>query len=292
MLRITSTKDDEQARIPGGLKGTYIERSDHYPNKELIVTKKNTVPNWDNGKRVEYTTDVCGVLFTYETDADLIELYLKGRYLKSLGKTVDLYIKYLPYSRMDRTEGDEQAPTLKYIADLINSVGFDRVIITEPHSDVCMALINNSIKVEFVKMLLERIERMDVDFTNAYFMFPDATALKRYEHYYPNKYFLGLKNRDFKTGKITNYRLVPPDGGYDTAQEVYIIDDLCAKGTTALNAGRELQKLGFKNIYLLVAHCEDSIFDGELLKDDSPIKVIYTSNTIIRRAKHKKIMEI
>jgi ribose-phosphate pyrophosphokinase len=142
-----------------------------------------------------------------------------------------------------------------------------------------------------MRLMLDRLKFDRVITDSSYLMFPDTTAFKRYEKMLPNRYFLGLKNRDFKTGKITSYRLVPPEGQLDPRQAVFIVDDLCAKGTTALNAGLELKKLGFQNIYLVVPHCEDTVFDGELLKDDSPVKLIYTKGTMIR-PEHPKIKVI
>lgn len=62
----------------------------------------------------------------------------------------------MPYSRMDRTEGIAIF-TLKHLCKLINSLKFESVTIYEPHSDVCIALLDRVKIVNMSKMLAERL---------------------------------------------------------------------------------------------------------------------------------------
>jgi ribose-phosphate pyrophosphokinase len=126
-----------------------------------------------------------------------------------------------------------------------------------------------------------------------YVMYPDASAEKRYSERLEMKYLLGIKHRDWATGKIIHYQAFNTTGEeLNTKSNVFIVDDLCAKGTTAYNAGLALRDLGFKRIYLMVAHCEPSIFDGLLLNKESPLKTIYTSDSMIRPESGKiKVIE-
>lgn len=56
-----------------------------------------------------------------------------------------------------------------------------------------------------------------------------------------------------------------------------MIDDICSKGGTFYYGSKELNKYGCKDMYLYVSHCENTILDGELLKEDSLFKSIYNT---------------
>ena len=44
----------------------------------------------------------------------------------------------------------------------------------------------------------------------------------------------------------------------------------------------KLKEIGAKDIYLVVTHCEDTIFDGDILKTDL-IKKVYTTDSILSK---------
>ena len=58
------------------------------------------------------------------------------------------------------------------------------------------------------------------------------------------------------------------------------------QGGTFFYSAKALKDLGANNIYLYVSHCENSIFEGELLKTDF-IKKIYTTNSIFTKKDEK-----
>ena len=51
----------------------------------------------------------------------------------------------------------------------------------------------------------------------------------------------------------------------------------------------KLKELGATNIYLYVTHCENSIYDGELLKNNGLIEKIYTTDSILTNTESPKI---
>lgn len=250
-----------------------------------------------NGKEVQFETFPNGetkviidennieivnlISFKYKGDSDLIKLMFVKRYLDDHELSVMnyLYIYYMPYSRMDRVEGNSVF-TLKYISDFINNLKFERVEVIEPHSDVTAALLNN-VKAKFINFDLLPLVMKDVGFDKEkdYLFFPDAGAQKRYHSLLGFKQLVGYKHRDFETGEIKSLQVVG-EVPYEK-RKIIIVDDLSSYGGTFLHSGNKLKELGFKEIYLLVAHAEDSIFKGKLLKDDSPITKIFTTNSII-----------
>ena len=69
-------------------------------------------------------------------------------------------------------------------------------------------------------------------------------------------------------------------GSNVAGKDVLIIDDICSKGGTFKYSAIELKKLGAKNIYLYISHCEN-VIDIEALKEAGITKV-FTTNSIYR----------
>ena len=94
--------------------------------------------------------------------------------------------------------------------------------------------------------------------------------------------------RNFATGEIIDHELVIT--GMAAPERVLIVDDLCSRGGTFYSmANQLLQRFGERvDIYLAVGHCEKNVFNGELVKDSSPIRTIFTSDSIVR-PNHRKI---
>jgi ribose-phosphate pyrophosphokinase len=221
------------------------------------------------------------VTLKYEDDSDLIKLMFVKEYLDRFRNTkfTNLTIYYMPYSRMDRSEG-QSAFTLKYISKFINSLNFYSVTIVEPHSDVTPALIENC-KSVYINFDLLPVVMDEVGFNpnKDVLFFPDAGASKRYSKMkYPH--LVGHKHRDFKTGKIESLEVVGklPSEPF----KVIIVDDLSSRGGTFMFSAEKLKELGASEIYLLVAHAEDTIFDGDIFKTDL-INGVFTTNTIMSK---------
>ncbi|WP_406590276.1 ribose-phosphate pyrophosphokinase [Bacillus atrophaeus] len=237
-----------------------------FPNGELLLKKEEVVSKSKNH-----------ISFKYESDGDLIKLLILKNFLK---QEVDLTIYYMPYSRMDRSE-DGSPFTLKYIADFINSLGFTSVEIIEPHSDVTPALINNSCSNYINFNLIHKvIGETRFNSENDYLFYPDAGAAKRYSNMkFPH--LVGHKQRDFHTGEIKSLELVGciPEKTF----KAIIIDDLSSYGGTFIKSAEKLREAGASEVYLLVAHAENSIFEGDLFKTNLIDKVFTTDSLLTKQ---------
>lgn len=222
--------------------------------------------------------DLNDIKFKYENDGDLIKLRFVKMYLDTFDVNTRLCIYYMPYSRMDRSENGS-AFTLKYITEFINDLYFHKVYVVEPHSDVTTALLDSCIPLYKSFDLLPKVEE-EVGFNRDkdYLFFPDAGAQKRYHSLTGYKQLVGYKNRDFTTGKIESLQVIGKVPYSPESCKIIIVDDLSSYGTTFVKSSEALRELGFKEIYLLVIHAEDSIFHGDLFKH---IDKIFTTNSIL-----------
>lgn len=244
-----------------------------FPNGETIIDK-NLITQFSFVR----------IWWSYESDSDFMMLY----YIKSLldEHKIDssLTILYMPYSRMDRVS-DEYGFTLKWVSNFINSLNFRDVEILEPHSDVTLALVNNSysesVTAKYVNLILN-------ENLNAKLFFPDAGAQKRYGGMFEIESLVGFKHRDFKSGNIVDLQVL---GLVNEGDTIIIVDDLCSGGRTFLESAKKLKLLGANKVLLFITHCENTIYNGDLLKTDY-VDHIYTTNSIFKSYNEQKTEKI
>lgn len=224
----------------------------------------------------------------YENDKEMIALIYLAKHLNAHGcRNIHLYMPYIPNARQDRVKSSEDVFTLRYFASVINSLEFKSVTVLDPHSSVSEALIDNIIIEKPQKLIEDTIALIEKEEGEIPSMFyPDEGAGKRYSGMIPLPYAFGIKKRDWKTGKILGLDVA---GDTDNIRDknILIVDDICSKGGTFYFSAEKLKELGAKNIYLHVTHCENTVFEGELLKNDL-IKRIFTTNSILTK-QHEKI---
>lgn len=237
-----------------------IVEFEHFPNGETLLVQESLQKSLHEGQE-NY------VHFKYESDADLIQLMLVKKHLDSLLGMFDikvaLYIYYMPYSRMDRSE-EGSVFTLKHVASFINDLNFDHVFVVEPHSDVTPAVLNKSESLFINFDLIERVkEEVGFDIEEDYLMFPDAGASKRYGKMKAKNVAIGHKKRNFQTGHIEGFDIVFNNDEDTRGKKVIIVDDMTSYGGTFVHSEIALRKVyGFKEVYLLVAHAENSVLYG------------------------------
>lgn len=217
------------------------------------------------------------ISFKYSNDSDLIKLMFVKQYLSENYQSKNhLRIYYMPYSRMDRVEGIS-AFTLKYVSNFINDLNFDSVDVIEPHSNVTPALLNK-VKSNYINNILIKKVIKEIGFNENVdsIMFPDNGASQRYKNMKFKNVLIGNKTRNFQTGKITGLELI--GNKHPQGKKVLICDDLSSYGGTFVKSSIELKKEGFEEVYLLVAHAENSIFKGELFNH---IDKLFTTDSIL-----------
>lgn len=228
----------------------------------------------------------------YHSNEEMIFLMFLTRHLQNHGvNDIRLVMPYVPNARMDRVKKDEDVFTLKYFAEFINSLGFQRVYVLDPHSPVTEALINNIqiLPNTIYSSAMHKILSLG-DKDNTFLFFPDEGAMKRYAPDADRNYTFGIKQRDFATGKITSFDVVG-DKKYIDGCNVVIIDDICSRGGTIYHSAKKLKEFGAKKIYVIVTHCENTIADGELLKGDLIERVYTTDSTLTIRDEKIEVMK-
>jgi len=167
---------------------------------------------------------------------------------------VNLTIPYVPYARQDRIAEAGESLSIGVMANLINSMGFKRVTIYDPHSDVTPALINN-LEVVSLEQIVSRSELVTlVSEKEMTIVSPDAGAVKKVQKLAQKlnttNLVIGSKVRDSLTGEITGTKIEGDVEGKD----VIIFDDICDGGRTFIELSKVLKKMSANEIYLYVTH--------------------------------------
>ena len=239
-----------------------------FPDHSLLI-KLDPDKMFDNRGAIK-------VEWLYEGDSELFTLICVKRHIDRHFSTreVVLDMPYIPHARMDRVKSDEDVFTLKYFAEVINSLNFKIVWVRDAHSNVSLALIDNVIDTG-----VEAYVRKAAELAGADAMFyPDEGAMKRYSDNSELPYAFGMKKRDWKTGQILGLDIINAEN--IVGKDVLIVDDICSRGGTFYHSAKALKAAGAKSVSLYVTHCEETITLGELAASDGLVDHVYTTRSI------------
>ena len=250
------------------------------------------------GRSLPFYPDRIVIDWYYESDEECMTLWYLINHIRKYDNKVmvELYLRYIPNARMDRTKEMKEVFTLKYFAEFINMMNFDHVYVLDPHSNVSTALIDRVVELDVTKSINAVLYKLDMrNVNNLAIYFPDAGAMKRYKDLplLKNKtMFYGEKMRDWKTGVITGLCIYDRDGqrleeiSNDT--NVLMIDDIISYGGTLAYSADKLKELGVGRIFAYASHTENSVLDeekGTLLKrlKAGVVEKVFTTNSLINK---------
>ncbi len=237
-----------------------------------IDLKKLNIINFSDGhyhlKGGNISSETYGVSLSIKSFDDL---FLLAQFKQIYPLVENLKINYLLGARCDRRFSKSEALDLKIIAKFINNLGFKKVEILKPHSEISLALIDNSEGYNFnTEMLARCISENNLrDFS---IISPDAGASKWIEKELGRTDIIQCnKDRDVGTGEIKSIKFS------EQPKEVSIIvDDLCDGGFTFITLAKQLKAAGSKQVYLIITH---GIFSKGFRVFDGLIDGIYCTNS-------------
>lgn len=227
-------------------------------------------------RKMTGVTKTVTVKWLYEGDSELFTLICVKRHIDYYFHDSDVVLDmpYIPHARMDRVKSTEDVFTLKYFAEVINSLHFTAVYVRDAHSNVSLALINNVYDWGvrgYIEIAAEKSGAQAL-------FFPDEGAMKRYSEQSPMPYAFGMKKRDWETGKILGLDIINTEN--IVGKDVLIVDDICSRGGTFFHAAKALKAAGAKSVSLYVTHLESTVILGEMASTDGLVDHIYTTESI------------
>lgn len=268
---------------------------EHYPDGSQLLKFKEYETCFALGGK-PYTDGngyfIFDIRWIYENDEELVTIYFLTRHLQNIytkQNRINLSMFYCPNARQDRVKSHEDIFTLKYFAEIINSLNFDNVYIADPHSNVASALLNN-LRIVDISTKLKAWDTKAMG-KGQYIYFPDDGAMKRYKDYFSlAKKIYGVKERDWETGKILGLNIHDENGNKVSEEEVkghsvLMVDDIISYGGTMYYSALKLKEIGFEKIYAYATHTENSVLDeekGTFIKclNDRTVESLTTTDSI------------
>ncbi len=187
----------------------------------------------------------CVITWEFENEGEVIHVAQLVTLLKTLGRSPQLNIPFLPYGRQDKGISNHSTFALRVFAEQIQAMGFARISTLDAHSDVFLKLAGaeNVSPKELIYDVLVKTRAQVV-------ALPDHGASLRYD--FPGwPTITGQKERDALTGSLLYNGLV----GCDVAgKTVLIVDDICDGGMTFILFAKLLYGAGAKDVQLWTTH--------------------------------------
>lgn len=185
-----------------------------------------------------------------------------------------LDLPYIPYARQDRVCNAGEALSIKVFGRLINSLKYDMVQVTDPHSAVSLACIENVT----VRDQYSVFGDIKLSFNDVTIVAPDQGATKKCEEFAKKVGAKGVitcsKTRNLADGKIIGMTV---DGPEDMSNlNLLVLDDICDGGRTFIELALLLETRNPKTLELAVTH---GIFSKGVEVVANHYDHIYTTNS-------------
>lgn len=197
---------------------------------------------------------------------------------------VTAVVPYLCYARKDRRTKPHDPVTLRYVAQLFEAVGVDRVFVLDVHNP---AAFENAFRCRvetlearslFATHLAPALRDQEVTVLS-----PDAGGVKRADAFrrslarvLARPVDLGLMEKRRSAGVVSGEALFAEVAG----RQVVIVDDLISTGTTLLRAARSARAAGARGVTAVATHglfvgtagaaLADPVLDRILVADSVP----------------------
>lgn len=185
-------------------------------------------------------------------------LFFLGALRDASAARVTAVIPYLCYARKDRKSKPRDPVTTRYVAQLFEAMGVDRVVALDVHN---LAAFQNAFRIPaehleaknlFVEYFTPLVQQDEVVVVS-----PDVGGVKRAEEFRQAlSHALGREVHNAFLEKYRSAGIVSGDAVIgDVAGKVAIIlDDLISSGTTLARAAEACQARGAKTVYAATSH--------------------------------------
>lgn len=238
------------------IKLSYADYSDDLNYKSFNFP----VGEWN--VQVEYNDKIrftgVNILYEYDGDASIIQLLLIVDAIRRVGGNInELTIPYVPFSRQDRVCNRGEPHSLRVFCQLINNLKAASVIVTDPHSNVVEALLDNCHVVHQWEVFTDVIKDR---FISGYWLAsPDAGASKKIYELAKRVNTLGVlecgKQRCVADGRITGVTLPLNFAQVKDDHKIIMADDIADNGNSFIYLAKAMREAGFAGkLVLMVTH--------------------------------------
>jgi ribose-phosphate pyrophosphokinase len=196
---------------------------------------------------------------------------------------------YLGYARKDRRTKPQDPVATRYVAQMLEAVGADRIVAMDPHN---VAAFDNAFRIESVALdaqaLFARYFAQRLGAEPVAVVSPDLGGEKRAELFRQRLETMlarpvakGFMDKHRSMGEITGEIFAGDVAG----RVVVILDDLISSGGTMARAARACRAHGATRIFLAATH---GLFarDADKALRDAPVEEIVVTDTVATSEAH------
>lgn len=190
----------------------------------------------------------------FDNDGDLFKIAFLVNAARGINKNTHVILKipYFPYARQDRFTTLGSAFSLKVVADFINSLGINKVLIKDPHSVVVTTILNNCEIISSDYSKIDDLVRSNPFREKFIVVSPDAGAVKRSKaiaEKFDLRFAIADKKRNPATGQILSTEIF---GKIEAGDQIIVVDDICDGGRTFIELAKSIRKENYVTMHLFV----------------------------------------
>jgi ribose-phosphate pyrophosphokinase len=207
-------------------------------------------------------------------------LFFIGALRDASAERITAITPYLCYARKDRKSKARDPVTTRYIAELFEAVGADRVVTLDVHN---LAAFQNAFRIrtdhlEATQLLVRHFAPL-IQGNDVVVVSPDAGGVKRADEFRRaldratgQKAGSAFMEKHRSEGVVSGEVLVGDVAG----RTAIVIDDLISSGTTLIRAAQTCQAHGAVHIHAAASHGVFSAKAGEILSLPAIEKIVVT----------------
>lgn len=235
---------------------------------------------------------------TKDPSQKITEMLIFLSLLKDYGaKSISVLLPYFSYSRSDQRKDFQDPLTLKYLAQLYESAGLQKILTLDVHN---ISAYENAfrcpcINLEATSIFCDYVQNSQ-PIDSLVIVSPDLGGIKRAEKFRRNlESVLGqpvssvFLEKYRETDGLTGSKLVGSVQGSDAL----IYDDMISTGKTVLRAAQALRQAGARSVRVLATHGLFSENQDELLNSMLVDEFVVTdSNPILKSAEYMRYSKL
>ena len=237
------------------------------------------------GRDVFVLHSLCGDAEATVNDKLCHLLFFVGAFRDASATRVTAVVPYLCYARKDRRTKPRDPVTTRYVAQLFEAVGIDRLVTMDVHN---LAAFQNAFRrptehLEARRLFVDHVVPA-LDGREPIVVSPDAGGVKRADRF--REALVECVGHDVPMAFLEKYRSAGVVSGDAVVGDVsgriaLIVDDLISSGTTMLRAARACRARGAAGVIAMATHAvfsetaavvvADPAFDALVVTDTVPV---------------------
>lgn len=201
---------------------------------------------------------------------------------RAAARTVNVVIPYYGYARQERKAKPREPISAKMVADVLTTVGANRVIAIDLHAPAIQGFFNIMVDhLTALDLISDYLKAKNIP--NPVIVSPDAgraSTAEKLANYLNSPFAIMIKKRPDHNEAIITHVIGDVEG-----RTPIIIEDMIDTGTTIVNVVEGLKERGANDVYVCATH---PLFSGPALQrlDHPNIKEVVVTDTIALADNH------